>query len=90
MAVLTPAELVALRQLAARDVGPSWTKPQINAALQAVEDAVQSTSNVGNRSLKTYIGAAIETAAPGAFNAGQKDTLFVLWSRFNAARGGVL
>lgn len=90
MAVLITPELVSLRQLIARQMAPTWTKPQINAALQAIEDAVQSTSNVGNRSLKTYIGNAIEAAAPGVFTAGQKDTLFILWSYFNARRGGVI
>lgn len=89
MAVLTTAEKEALRQLAARGA-VSWTKAHIDAALDAIEAAVVSTSNVGNRSLKTYIGNAVETAAPGVFSAGQKDNLFALWCRLNAQRGGIL
>lgn len=90
MATLTTDDLTDLRQRYARGRNPSWTKPQINAALQAIEDAVQSTSNVGNRTLKVYIGNAIEAAAPGVFNAQAKDDLFILWSIYNARRGGVI
>lgn len=91
MATLTAGECTGLRQLAARRAAAvTWTKPQINAALQAIEDAAQSTSNVGPRTLKAYIGSAIETAVPGVFNAAQKDDLFVIWCRFNAARGGTI
>lgn len=90
MTVLTSADLTDLRHRAAIGKTVTWTKPQINAALQAIEDAVQSTSNVGARSLKTYIGLAIENAAAGVFNAQQKDDLFVLWTKLNAARGGIL
>lgn len=91
MATLTSLELARLRQIGAR-IYPvvTWTKPQVNAALQAIEDAVQSTGDVGNRSLRAYIAAAIETAAPGIFNVGQKDSLFVIWCRFNVVRGGIL
>jgi hypothetical protein len=68
----------------------TWTKPQINAALQAIEDAMQSASNVGGRSIKAHIALAIENAAPTVFNAAQKDDLFVVWCRFNVQRGGIL
>lgn len=89
MAILSTAELVRARQQAATGRNPSWTKPQINAALQAIEDAMVGTANVGPRSVSAHISLAIETAAAGVFNAGQKDTLFILWSYLNAARGGI-
>jgi hypothetical protein len=91
MAVLTGAELGEMRRRAARaGVLPSWTKAQVNAALQAIEDRMTGTANVGNRSIKTAIGADIEAAAAGVFNAAQKDDLFLLWSQLNARRGGII
>jgi hypothetical protein len=90
MAVLTNAELETVRRQAARRAPATWTKAQINAALQAIEDAVQSTSNVGARSLKTYLGNAIEAAAPGVFGAAAKDELFSLWQVLNIRRGGLI
>jgi hypothetical protein len=91
MATLTADELTDLRHITARRAATvTWTKAQVNAALQAIEDTMQSTSNVGARSIKAHIGLAIETASPGVFSAQQKDELFVIWCRFNVARGGIL
>jgi hypothetical protein len=91
MAEITPEQAVELRRIAARrSPTVTWTKPQINAALQAIEDAIQSTSNVGGRSIKAALALAIENAAPGVFTNPQKDELFVIWCRFNVARGGIL
>lgn len=90
MAVITVNDLEDLRRRAARNKSPNWTKPQINAALQAIEDAMISTSNVGARSIKAQIGQAVEAVAAGVFNAAQKDELFVLWCMINAKRGGIL
>jgi len=90
MAVVDTANLQNCRRILANGRTPTWTKAHVNAAIQAIEDAVQSSSNVGGRSLKNYIGNAIETAAPGIFNAQLKDDLFVIWCRFNVERGGIL
>lgn len=90
MATLTSDELTAARRRAARNNGVAWTKPQINAALQAIEDAMVSTGNVGARSVRQHISQAIEAAASGVFSAGQKDDLFICWAALNAARGGIL
>lgn len=91
MATLTAAQLQEVRSLAASAVATvTWTKPQINAAIQAVEDAMASASNVGGKSVQAYIGGAIETAAPGVFSAPQKQTLFALWCVRYAYRQGVL
>jgi len=89
MAVLTADQLLTARRQMAERVPPTWTKPQINAAVQAIEDAMVGTANVGNRSVSAHISQAIEAAAPGRFTVGQKDTLFILWSYLNAARGGI-
>lgn len=90
MATIITADLETHRRRFALGRNPTWTKTQFNAALQAIEDAMVSGSNVGARTVKTYIGQAVETAAPGVFNAGQKDDLFLVWSLLNARRGGIL
>lgn len=90
MASLSALELQTLRRSMAARSGPTWTKPQINAAVQAIEDAMVSTSNVGARSVRAYISLAIEGVAAGVFSAAQKDDLFIVWSFLNARRGGVI
>jgi hypothetical protein len=90
MATLTAAELQAGRRSAARAATVPWTKAQYNAALQAVEDRMVSLSNVGGNSIRQAISTAIENAAPGVFNAAQKDDLFIVWSLLNARRGGIV
>lgn len=68
MAILTVAELAAIRQRMARQFVPViWTKAQVNAAVQAVEDRLVAS--------KAVIGADIETAAPGKFDAAQKKAI---------------
>lgn len=90
MAVLTGAELEEARKRFAATRSASWTKAQINAALQAIETAMTGNANVGASSVKAYVAAQIEAAAPGVFTAQQKDDLGVAWSRLNAERGGIL
>lgn len=90
MAVLTVAELGEARRRYATGRTPSWTKTQFNDALQAIETAMTGNANVGASSVKAYIAAQIEAAAPGVFSNQQKDDLGVAWSRLNAARGGIL
>lgn len=68
MATLTGDQLAELRQEAARVVGVvTYTKPVINAALQAVEDWFEA-----NR-------AALGGAIPGPFNAAAKKQLVKFW-----------
>lgn len=93
MAQFSAADLAALRQAAVRNaLGTTihWTKPQINSALQAIEDSVASVSNVGAKTFNTYIGQAIEAAAPTVFSAAEKTKLFALWALTFAARNGVV
>ena len=91
MAVLTGAELELASRLASRGgVAVTWRKAHIRGALQSIEDAMVSTSNVGNRSVRAHVSQAIEAVAAGVFSAGQKDDLFVIWSQLNARRGGIL
>ncbi len=81
MAVLNTAELAELRQSLAEGKVVSWTKPQINAGLQAIEDWFEA--NKGN------LGSAIEAVAPGAFNAARKKELVAYWLRQKFRREGV-
>jgi len=82
MAPLTDPERDELRQMLAGAVTPTWTKPQINAALQAVEDWFE-TARAG-------AGAAIEAAAPGVFSPANKRRLLVAWLRQKLRREGSL
>lgn len=87
MAVLTSAQLAELRQgcassAAAAGAPVNYTKAQLNAALQAVEDWFENTG-------RAAIGAAIEAAAPGLFNAAAKKRIAAYWLRQKFAREGV-
>ena len=85
MAVLTSQELGELRSIMARNTASqSWTKPQVNAALQAIEDRMRLAAT------QTTIGNDIETAAPGVFNQAQKNQLFGVWCASAARRLGII
>lgn len=84
MATLSASELQTLRQTMTRQFPPTWTKPQVNAALQAIEDRVRLAAT------QTAISNDIEAAAPGVFNAAQKARLFGVWCVSAAARLGVI
>lgn len=80
MATISAADLVELRRCAAKNSATqNWTKAQINAALQAIEDRLQLAAT------KTAISNDIEAVAPGVFTGPQKTLLFGVWA-FNAAR----
>lgn len=87
MAVLTPLELLVARRdivQALRAAGHpiDFTKTQMNAAIQAHEDACVSTA--------TTFAAAIETAVPGRFNGAEK-TIIAAWAfKYAARRRGVI
>lgn len=80
MATLNSSELVELRQEMARQATTvTWSKGQINVALQAVEDQFEADKG-------RYTGA-IETAAPGVFNLAQKKDIVRFWLRQKFGRG---
>ena len=85
MATFTADQLVMLRALMARNVAPqTWTKAQVNAALQALEDRLRLAGT------QTTLSNDIEAAAPGIFTIQQKQTLFGVWCYTAAARLGIL
>jgi hypothetical protein len=85
MAVLTDLERQELRAALCRNTTEqTWTRVQVDAALQAVEDRMRLTST------ENAIGGDIESAAPGLFNAAQKRLLFGVWCVSAARRLGIL
>lgn len=71
MATITSAKLAKHRQALAAEVNEvTWTKSQVNAAVQAVVDLLLSPSS------QTQVNNSIETASPGIFNASQKQRIF--------------
>lgn len=83
MAVLLPNELAELRQRAAGgQVVVDYTKPTINAALQAIEDWVEAN--------RAALGTAINTTtAPYVFSPAMKKRLFAHWCRQKFRRENV-
>lgn len=83
MAVLTDDETTVIRQSLAQGETPNWTKAQINAAAQAVEDILVGAT------LQTAISNAINTAtSPVVLTATQKRRLvaFVLERKYRRDR----
>lgn len=71
MATLTNTQLDAMRQLYRQSLGsPRFTKPQLNAVFQAVEDAA-----IANQSAFT---TAINNAQAGT-TAAEKKAMFAVW-----------
>ncbi|MGI9489096.1 MAG: hypothetical protein ACR2RF_25065 [Geminicoccaceae bacterium] len=82
MAVLTAEELTELRQGAANDsITLAWTKTNINAALQAIEDWWETTA-------KLDAATEIETAAPGVFSNPEKKLIGKWWMKKKFDLGG--
>ena len=74
MALLTLTQLAAIRQdFVATLAVINKTKPQINAAIQAIEDWFEAN--------RASLGAAIEAAAPSTFTPAQKLKLVKFWLR---------
>ncbi len=85
MAIFTVEQLGELRSALARNTATqSWTKPQVNAALQAIEDLMVQPST------RTAVSNAIEAAAPSVFDVAQKELLFAVWSLTYARRQGLI
>jgi hypothetical protein len=84
MATISSSDLQAYCVSLCRNTATqTWTRPQVEAALQAIEDFMVLPAT------KTSIGGAIETAAPTVFTAAQKLTLFGIWCELAASRLGV-
>jgi len=82
MAVLTTGQLAALRhECEAESPNVNYTKVQINAALQAIEDWLEAN--------RASLAVVINTAtAPFIFTPTQKILLAKMWMRSKFERGG--
>lgn len=84
MAALTTEEQVELRSMLARVTAQQhWSKPQVNTAIQTIEDLMQQPATRNN------IANAIEGAVPGVFDGQEKQLLFSAWSVTYARRQGI-
>lgn len=85
MAVFTPDELTVLRNAMARNsTNITWTKAQVNAALQAIEDRMRAAGT------QTALSNDIEAVAPGVFGGAEKTRLFGIWCVTAAKRLGII
>ncbi len=85
MAILSAPEQAELRrQIAAELPAVDFTKPQVNAAFQAIEDWFEAN----RASLSTAINAATVPAGY-TFTAAQKRILVAYWLRQKFGREGV-
>lgn len=79
MAILTAVELAELRQeMARRHDIVTWTKPQINAAFQALENTYEAVD------FKT----PIDSANPFRFSISQQAVIKTVWNNQKAKREG--
>lgn len=83
MATLTADELVELRRGVSDGLATvNYTKVQINAVLQAIEDLWESPGT------KNAFNNAIEGSAPGTFTVAQKKKIVAYWLRQKFGREG--
>lgn len=76
MATIEARELDTLRQgMAAEAADVNYSKPQVNAMLQAIEDWFSKAA------VQASLNTDIEAVAPGAFTATQKRRAIKYWLR---------
>ncbi len=82
MPILNIKEFGSVVRNMERFADPTWTKPELKVACQAVVDRITSVST------KTALSGDIETVAPGVFTSPQKAEIvaFMMVSFFS--RGG--
>lgn len=97
MAVLTAEQLTLIRQACAADApAVNYTKAQINAALQAIENVfdgdapiLRAEIAVAGTPFKQFLAGRIDAAtAPFVFTNPQKQLIARFWLRSKFERGG--
>jgi len=84
MPTLTDGEKAMIRQWKSGDgEAGAWSKAQIGAAAQAVEDRLEQAGT------QTAISNDIEAAAPGVFTGAQKRKLFLIVCLLKARQIGL-
>lgn len=85
MAAFTQEELGELRSALCRNTPTqNWSKAQVNAGLQAVEDRLRAPGT------QNAIMNDIEAAVPGVFDTEQKRLLLGTWCTSAARRLGIV
>lgn len=84
MATLTATELAKARNFCENSFAPvGYTKPQVNAALQAIEDTMRTrliiAGDVG-QTVQQIVSAAIDASSAFSWTNAQKKILFALWA----------
>lgn len=87
MAILSASQCDELRQgitasTEKAGVAVNYSKAQMNAAIQAIEDYFENTAKAG-------FGSSIEAAAAGVFNNAAKKRIIAHWLRQKFVREGV-
>jgi len=83
MATLTTAELSKARQVCASRFPVTFTKPHVNAALQAIEDTIRTTPLVAGQAGQTVqqiVSAAVDASSAFSWSNAQKKVIFALWA----------
>lgn len=84
MATLTVTELAKARNFCEGSFAPvGYTKPQINAALQAIEDTIRTRLIAGGdvgQTVQQVVSAAVDASSAFSWSNAQKKILFALWS----------
>jgi hypothetical protein len=84
MAALNTTELAFARNFCEGKFSPvGYTKPQINAALQAIEDTMRTTTIVAGQAGQTVqqiVSAAIDASSAFNWSNAQKKILFAIWA----------
>lgn len=84
MAALTTSELVSARNFCEVKLSPvGYTKPQINAALQAIEDTMRTatiTAGQAGQTVQQIVSSAIDASSAFNWSNAQKKILFAIWA----------
>ena len=91
MAVLTLAELATIRRHCERSfVTVAYTNAQVNAALQAIEDAMTTrlvaVGDVGSSWPQVLSGIINTATSPFVFTVAQKQIMFARWAELKFQR----
>ena len=84
MATLTTTELSKMRNTCEGRFAPvTYTKAQVNAALQAIEDTIRTTLLVAGQAgqiVQQITSAAVDASSAFSWTNAQKKILFALWA----------
>lgn len=93
MATLSVSELAPARNFCQAKFSPvNYTKPQVNAALQAIEDAIRTnviTAGQVGQTVQQIVSAAVDASSAYVWTNAQKKILFALWAELTFKKDSV-